>query len=58
MLTGDSGKPEGSPTEHYVRAAQDVMVRNLERYEAAGNELRGRNVTMDRAYTSYDVVNR
>ena len=53
-----AGKPVGEPTEHYVRAAQDVMVRNLERYQAAGNELRGRTVTMDRAYTSYDVVNR
>jgi len=53
-----AGKPEGEPTHHYVRAAQDVLVRNLEQYEAAGNELQGRNVTLDRAYTSYEVVRR
>jgi len=48
----------GEPTAHYVRAAQDVLVRNLEQYQAAGHELQGRNVTLDRAYTSYEVVRR
>ena len=53
-----AGKPEGEPTAHYVRAAQDVLVKNLEQYQAAGHELQGRNVTLDRAYTSYEVVRR
>ena len=51
-----AGKPEGEPDEHYIRGAADIMFANLEKYREAGNELRGRNITMDRAYTGYDVV--
>lgn len=53
-----AGKPEGEPTEHYIRSAADILVSNLEKYAEAGHELRGRNLTMDRGYTSYDVVRR
>ena len=41
-----------------MRAAQDVLISSLERYEAAGNELQGRNLTLAGAYTSYNLVNR
>ena len=34
------------------------MLANLRSYEAEGNELQGRNLTMDRGYTGYDVVAR
>ena len=30
---------------------QDVLLENLRNYQAEGNDLRGRNMTMDRAYT-------
>ena len=46
-----AGKPEGEPSEHYVRGAQESVIRNLENYQRAGNELKGRNITTDRAYT-------
>ena len=34
------------------------MINNCAKYEQAGNELRGRNLTMDRAYTGYNAVTR
>jgi len=53
-----AGKPEGEPTESYIRSAADILLSCLEKYRAAGNELRGRNITMDRGYTSYDLFTR
>ena len=53
-----AGKLEGEPREHYIWSAQDIMINNCAKYEQAGNKLRGRNLTMDRAYTGYDAVTR
>lgn len=46
------------PTEHYVRGCGEILIKNLEAYQAAGNELQGRCITMDRAYTGYDLIRR
>jgi hypothetical protein len=51
-----AGKPEGEPTESYVKGAAKTIGVCLEKYMAQGNEIKGRNLTMDRGYTSYDVV--
>ena len=93
-------KPEGEPSPHYVRAAQewqfwpllsyhellypyllllllfhsfsifalvrsklykpckDVLLENVRNYAAAGNDVKGRVVTMDRMYSGYDLVQR
>ena len=37
---------------------KDVLLENVRKYAAAGNDVKGRVVTMDRAYSSYDLVQR
>jgi len=51
-----AGKPAGEPTEDYVRGAALVVVKILQEYVDEGNEVKGRNFTMDRGYGLYDLV--
>jgi hypothetical protein len=51
-----AGKPEGEPTESYVKGAAKAIGVCLEKYAAQGHEIKGRNITIDRGYTNYDLV--
>ena len=50
-----AGKPVGEPNEYYVKGTINYvkkLVTNFERYQS----LRGRNISMDRLYTSFEVA--
>jgi hypothetical protein len=51
-----AGKPAGEPTEHYVQGAAMTIVKCLDAYIAQGNEVKGRNLTIDRGYSHFDAV--
>jgi len=52
-----AGKPEAEPSADYCRGAGESVVRNLRNYQESGeHELKGRQMVVDRGYTSYDVV--
>ncbi len=53
-----AGKPEAEPTDDYVKAPKDVAIRNLRKYQEAGNDLQGRHLTVDRGYTCHELVTR
>lgn len=47
----------GEPTENYIRGSAETVTACLEKYAAQGHELKGRNLTTDRGYTGYELVN-
>jgi hypothetical protein len=50
-----AGRPAEEPTENYVVGVEETVVELLRRY-GAKNELKGRNLTTDRFYTSVDLA--
>jgi hypothetical protein len=50
-----AGKPVGEPNENYVKGAAKAIIKCLEAYVAQGNEVKGRNITVDRGYSHYDL---
>jgi hypothetical protein len=46
----------GEPTEDYVRGAAKAVGKCLDAYIAQGNEVKGRNITMDRGYGHIDLI--
>ena len=51
-----AGKPASEPTEDYVRGAALAAVKTLQDYVDEGNEVKGRNFTLDRGYGLYELV--
>ncbi len=51
-----AGKPAGVPTEHYVKGAAKAVVKAVRDYVNEGNEVKGRNMTMDRGYGCIELV--
>jgi hypothetical protein len=52
-----AGRPTLTPTEDYIQGVEETVVQTLRRY-AAKNEVKGRNLTTDRFYTSSDLADR
>jgi hypothetical protein len=50
-----AGRPAEEPTENYMVGVEETVVELLRRY-GAKNELKGRNLTTDRFYTSVDLA--
>ncbi len=51
-----AGKPAGEPTEDYVKGAAKAVGKCLDAYVAQGNEVKGRNITIDRGYGHIDLI--
>ncbi len=51
-----AGKPAGEPTESYIRGSAETIISCLEKYKSQGHELKGRNLTTDRGYTGYELL--
>jgi hypothetical protein len=52
-----AGRPARDPTEDYIQGIEEQVVETLGRY-AARKEVKGRNLTTDRLYTSEALANR
>jgi hypothetical protein len=50
-----AGRPVAEPTENYISGVEEIVCELLRRY-GAKNELKGRNLTTDRFYTSVDLA--
>jgi hypothetical protein len=52
-----AGKPAAEPTANYVAGVEETVLTSLQRYGEI-HELKGRNVTFDRFYTSLDLADK
>jgi hypothetical protein len=52
-----AGKPESTPTEHYVLGVEEVVMQLIGDY-AKHHEVKGRNLYCDRFYSTIDLVER
>ncbi len=52
-----AGKPASTPTENYIVGVEETVLSALNRYGAV-HELKGRNLTFDRFYTSIDLADK
>jgi hypothetical protein len=50
-----AGKPSKDPTEDYVKGVEETVMELLRRYKLK-HEIKGRNITFDRYYTSVDLA--
>jgi hypothetical protein len=52
-----AGRPEATPTEHYVLGVEEAVMELVEDY-AKHHEVKGRNLFCDRFYSTLDLVDR
>lgn len=50
-----AGKPAKEPTEDYIQGVEETVMELLRRYKQK-HEIKGRNITFDRFYTSVDLA--